>query len=343
MAATIKDIANRTGLGLATISKYLNGGAVRPQNQEAIEKAIQELNFTVNAFARGLKTKNSKMVGIVIDELSNPFINNIVTVIVDILWEYGYASIVCDCRTDESRECATVESLVGRMVDGIISMSVCQDGRHLRPAMEKNLPIVLVDRALNHRFAYDAIDAVLVDNIQATASATERLIENGHEKIGIIVGPSELFTAQQRLLGYRQTLIAHGLCPDDSYVCHCPQTMAGGQMGIGQLLSRCPDMTAVLVTNYDTTLGALIAIHDRRLRMPEELSFIGFDFGSDSMSLTALLSSRPTFVYQPLAEIGRSAAQMIIDRLERNYTGPSRKTILNTVITEGDTVRRINV
>lgn len=343
MAATIKDIANLTGLGLATISKYLNGGSVRPKNKEAIEAAIKELNFTVNGFARGLKTSQSKTIGIVIDELSNVFITSIVTVIVDILWEHGYAAIVCDSRTDEMRECEAVESLVSRMVDGIISMSVCQDGRHLRPAIEKKLPIVLVDRALNHSIHYDAIDAVIVDNVQAAQSATELLIANGHEKIGILVGASDMFTAQQRLLGYRQALINRGFCPDDRYIQHCSQTVVGGQEGMKKLLARRDDMTAVLVTNYETTLGALIALKETEHNLPQDLSFVGFDIGSGELHLTQLIQPRPTVVTQPLAEIGRKAAELIIDRLNGAGGGGSRTITLSTTLQQGESVRNLSI
>lgn len=341
MAATIKDIANLTGLGLATISKYLNGGTVRPQNREAIEAAIKELNFTVNGFARGLKTSQSKTIGIVIDELSNVFITSIVTVIVDILWEHGYAAIVCDSRTDERRECEAVEALVGRMVDGIISMSVCQDGRHLRPAIEKKLPIVLVDRALNHSIRYDAIDAVIVDNVRAAQAATELLIANGHEKIGMVVGSSEMFTAQQRLLGYRQALISHGICPDDRYIQHCDQTVFGGEEATKKLLAQHNDMTALLVTNYETTLGALIAVNEAERMIPNDLSFVGFDIGGGELYLTRLMNPKPTVVSQPLEEIGRRTAELMIERLNSSRSINSRTVMLSTTLQEGASVRNI--
>ena len=342
MAATIKDIANRTGLGIATISKYINGGTVRPENREAIQNAIEELNYTVNTFARGLKTNQSKTIGIVIDELSNPFITSIVTVIVDVLWEHGYAATVCDCRTDEERECKAVESLVGRMVDGIISMSVCQDGRHLGPAMEKKLPIVLVDRALNRRFQYEAIDAVIVDNVQAAQSATEMLIERGHEKIGIIVGQPTLFTAQQRLLGYRQALITHGLCPDDSYIQHSDQTVDGGQQGMRTLLAKHPDLTGVLVTNYDTSVGALLELRQSGKSAPQDISYIGFDVGNKELPLSRFTQS-PTAVHQPLSGIGRKAAELIIERLRGQEEISSRTITLPTAIFDGGTVSRVGL
>ena len=122
MAATIKDIANRTGLGLATISSYLNGGNVREKNREKIELAIKELHFEVNEVARGLKTNRTYTIGVVIPELNNIFCTEIITGMEDILRKKGYATIVCDCRTDKELEREAVEFLYRKRVDGIINI-----------------------------------------------------------------------------------------------------------------------------------------------------------------------------------------------------------------------------
>ena len=131
----MKDIANRTGLGLATISKYLNGGTVREQNRIAIEKAIGELDFTVNEFARSLKTSRSKTIGVLIPELSNVFITSVITALEDILRQNGYGIIVCDSRTDLGREKDAVEFLMSKMVDGIVMMPAGGNG-----SLKKDLP-----------------------------------------------------------------------------------------------------------------------------------------------------------------------------------------------------------
>ncbi|MFQ9847463.1 MAG: LacI family DNA-binding transcriptional regulator [[Clostridium] leptum] len=144
----MKDIANKTGLGLATISKYLNGGSVREKNRLAIEKAIAELDFTVNEFARSLKTSKSKTIGVLIPELSNVFITSVITVLEDILRQNGYGIIVCDSRTDEERQKDAIEFLLSKMVDGIVMMPVGNDSKCLKPALDKKLPVVLVDRTI---------------------------------------------------------------------------------------------------------------------------------------------------------------------------------------------------
>lgn len=136
MAATMKDIARETGLGLATISSYFNGGNVREKNRIKIEAAIKELHYEVNEVARGLKTNATKAIGVVIPELNNVFCSEIITEMEDILRNHGYATIVCDCRTDEKLEKEAVDFLMRKRVDGLINMPVDITGSHLREFQE---------------------------------------------------------------------------------------------------------------------------------------------------------------------------------------------------------------
>lgn len=148
MAATMKDIARRTGLGLATISSYFNGGNVREKNRIKIEEAIEELHYEVNEVARGLKTNATRTIGVVIPELNNTFCAEIITGMEDVLRSHGYATIVCDCRTDKKLEREAVEFLTRRRVDGIINMPVDEEGNHLKRFQKTGKPIVLIDRKI---------------------------------------------------------------------------------------------------------------------------------------------------------------------------------------------------
>ena len=346
MAATMKDIARQTGLGLATISRYLNGGKVKEQNRIAIETAISELSFTVNEFARSLKTSKSKTIGVIIPELNNTFVATIITVIEDILRKNGYGVIVCDCSTNENLEKEAVQFLVNKTVDGIINMPVCKDGSHLKPALDKDLPVVLIDRMIAG--LSDHVDAVEVDNVHAAKNAASHLIENGHRKIGIIVGPADIYTAQQRLLGFNQAFTDCGLESDNNYVEHGDYTVHSGYENMQKLLSKHKDMTAVFVTNYEMTLGAIIAINEAGIKLPDELSVIGFD----NLQLAQVIKPRLTIITQPLEEIGEQAAAMMLERLSENTVkeagknaaadskGAGRTVTLSTRLQLGESVMR---
>jgi LacI family transcriptional regulator len=306
--ATIKDIARETGLGLATISKYLNGGNVREPNRAAIEQSVEKLGFTVNEFARGLKTSRSRTIGILIPELSNLFITSIITVIEDILRQSGYAAIICDCRTDAAREAEAVRFLLQKRVDGIINMPTTLDGSHLAGVVAQGIPVVLIDRAV--AALKGKASMVQVDNVAASAMATQCLVESGHRKIGILLGPQDIFTSQQRLLGYSQALIGNGIMPAPEHIRYTDYTVRGGYEAMKELARGC-DITSVFVTNYEMTLGAIIALEETGVQIPDQLSFIGFD----NQQLSQIVRPTLTIVTQPLEEMGRAAAEIMLEQI----------------------------
>ena len=340
MAATIKDIAKRTGLGLATISSYLNGGNVREKNRILIEAAIEELHFEVNEVARGLKTNQTKTIGVVIPELNNVFCAEIITGIEDIMRNHGYALVICDCRTDGIRECDAVEFLYRKRVDGLINMPVNQDGRHLKSFMDAGRPIVLIDRKLN---GVDC-DCVLVDNLEAAKQAVNIFLQNGHTRIGMIGGPADIFTGQERLMGYRLGLLEAGIIPEERLIALGDYTIRGGVRCMKELLERNPDMTAVFVANYEMTMGAVIGLNEMGIHMGPDISMIGFDNGEFARACKPKLM----VVSQPTREIAQNVAHLMLERLKEcgqqgKPSGGYRSRIvkLATCMTEGKSVQSL--
>ncbi|MDL2233721.1 LacI family transcriptional regulator [Ruminococcaceae bacterium OttesenSCG-928-L11] len=332
--ATIKDIARETGLGLATISKYLNGGTVREKNRLAIEAAVDKLGYTVNELARSLKTSRSRTIGVVIPELGNAFVTTIITEMEDILRKNGYSVIVCDCRTDAAQEREAVRFLLQKRVDGILNMPVSRDGTHLDSALEAGVPVVLIDRMID-RLA-GKVHSILVDNAAGASAAVSRLIDAGHRHIGVILGPQGVFTTAQRHLGYSRAMTRNGLTPDAAFVVYGDYTVQGGYEGMRRLLEL-PGLTAVFVTNYEMTLGAIIAGNELSVKIPERLSLIGFD----NLQLSQVIQPRLTIVTQPLKEIGEAAAGIFLEALEADAP-EIRELVLNTGLLEGDSVGTIS-
>ena len=309
MAATIKDIATRTGLGLATISKYLNGGTVRPQNKKCIEQAISELNYVPNEFARSLKTKQSLTIGVIIPELSNTFITSIITTMQDILWQNGYAVMVCDCRTDPKREAEAVQFLRNKRVDGIINMPTDITGNHLKPLLLQKTPVVLVDRMISSLTGQ--LSAVVVDNIDASKKAVSYLVENGHKDVGILLGNEQLYTTKKRLEGYIMGLKTANISPKDELIVYSDYTMHGGYLAMKSLLQQKNPPTAVFITNYEMTIGAMIAINELHINIPEQLSIIGFD----KLDLFGAIYPNLTLIKQPQHAIGKCVANQMLAML----------------------------
>lgn len=333
MAATMKDIARRTGLGLATISSYFNGGNVREKNRIKIEEAIKELHYEVNEVARGLKTNATRTIGVVIPELNNTFCAEIITGMEDILRNHGYATIVCDCRTDKKLEREAVEFLIRRRVDGIINMPVDEEGNHLKRFQKTGKPIVLIDRKIQ---GIDC-DSVLVDNKKAAEDAVHYFIERGHRNIGIIGGPEEVFTAQERMAGYCKALESAGIPVRESLIWHGDYTIQGGVRGLEELVQNNPEMTAVFVTNYEMTMGAMIGVNELGIRIPEQLSMIGFD----NLQFARACNPKLTIVSQPTDGIAKEVAKVMLDRLENTgeASGELFSEKLETEIIAGKSVR----
>lgn len=334
MAATIKDIARETGLSIATVSKYMNGATLREKNRIAIERAIKNMNYTVNEYARGLKSNKSRTIGVVIPELSNLFVTQIITRMEDILRRQGYSVMICDCHTDEKLECEAVRFLLGKMADGIVNMPVGKSGRHLQPAVEKKVPIVLIDRPIE-KLAGIA-DAVLIDNDAAAKLATAYLLEKGHKEIGIIVGPENVFTSTQRLKGYFDAFADYGRVPNEKNVQHGDYTLQSGYESMCQLLTQ-KQCTAVFVTNYEMTLGAIIAANEMGMKIPDEISVIGFD----NMDLSRITHPQLTIVTQPLEQIGAQVANLLLSHLTGGSHSSPVTVSLSTTLQEGASVRKL--
>lgn len=332
MAATIKDIAKKTGLGLATISSYLNGGNVREQNRLKIEEAIDELHYEVNEVARGLKTNRTKLIGILIPELNNIFCAEIITEVEDILRSHGYATMICDCRTDIHREIEAVEFLKKRRVDGVIVMPSGSKGKHFEKLIRAGIPVVLLDRKLDDV----ECDCVLVDNQKGARDAVEQLIQAGHRKIGMITGPEDVFTARERLLGYYEALKAAGIPKDDRLISYNDYTIKGGMAGLRKLVEENEDMTAVFVSNYELTMGVVIEANELNLSIPDKLSVIGFD----NVEFARACVPKLCIVSQPTKEIAGKLAEVMLSRLEQEEHEKNLIVKLPTGYVEGKSIKR---
>lgn len=219
--------------------------------------------------------QKSRTVGVVLPEISNLFNMKIVAVFERVLQENGYSVIVTDCQNNLEQEASSVDFLLKKQVDGIINVPIGSSSRHLRPAVEKKVPILLLDRPLED--LNGVASCVLIDNRGAARLGVRRLLQAGHRRIGVLVGSDEVHTAQMRLRGYRDALEEYGVEYDESLVRRCDLTLEGGYRQARRLLKANTGMTAMFLTNYDLTLGALIALNERGVQIPGEMSVVGFD------------------------------------------------------------------
>lgn len=335
IAATIKDVAKYAGLSIATISKYINGGNVREENKKRIEEAIKALDFRVNEIARGLKTNKTATVGVLIPSLENIFLTSIVSRIESILLEYGYSTIICDYRQDRELENLKFDFLMNKLVDGIIFVPQNIDEDKIRKALEKDVPVILLDRSLKD---IDC-DAVLVDNLNAAYDAVELLFTKGHRRIGIISGPQDIYTARERLKGYLRIHNDYEIEIDDDLIKYGDYEIQSGMELMNSFLDMENPPTAVFVTNYEMTLGAVMALNSRNISVPDELSLIGFD----NMQLANVVKPKLCIVVQPMQQIGEYSAHLLLKRMRGDKSGFPAMVRLKTEIVEGESIKALNV
>lgn len=333
MAATMKDIAQKTGLGLATISKYFNDGKVRPNNRLLIENAVKELHFIPNGVARSLRTNRSRSIGIVIPELSNTFITSIISSVEDILRSHDYSVIVCDCRSNSQLEKEAVLFLVHKRIDGLINMPTDMTGAHLSDALASGTPIVLVDRLISPM--PECVSAVVVDNVAAAQQGTQYLLDHGHRRIGLILGTQGLYTTEKRYEGYLNALRTTGVPLNRANIQYGDYTIHGGYTAT-KLLMSLPDMpSSIFVTNYEMTLGTILALNEMHINIPQDLSLFGFD----KLDLFGTVYPHLATIRQPHQEIAQSAADQIMSLMSKKQ-GPAMNNVitLNAQLCPGETV-----
>ncbi len=305
------------------------------ENKIIIEKAIEELGFKVNEIARGLKTNKTMTIGVLIPNLENIFSTSIVSNVENILINNGYSTIICDYKENEALEKEKLQFLVNKMVDGIITIPLGSDMESINSIISKNIPVVLIDRTIKGVNC----DVILVDNLNASYNAVEQLIINGHKRIGIICGPQNIFTAQERLTGYLRVHEDYTLEIDKSLIKQGDYQIESGYELLVELLNEPVPPTAVYVTNYEMTLGAIIAINEKNVRIPEELSFIGFD----NLHMARIVKPLLSIVVQPMQQIGETAANILLKRLRGDSGNFPSMFRLKTELHLGNSIRNLSL
>lgn len=308
---TIKDVAKEAGVAVGTVSRYLNGVELKEGNRIKVEGAIKKLNFKINTIARCLKTNRTNTIGIVIPDFTDIYATTIVRNVEQKLYEYGYNIFVCDSWGSLDLERNKVDILVQKLVDGLIIYPCSDDVSHLSRAKDTGVPIVTIDMAVKDF----ECDQVLSDNVNATYKAVEWLIGNNHKRIGLINGHVHRFTSGERFKGYERAHADYSLEIDRQLVKNSGYDEKSGYESLVQLMKLTNPPTAVVACNYYTTIGIVKAINDMGIKVPDELSLIGFD----DLGLSEVVKPALSVITQPMEEIGRKAAELILSRINGDY------------------------
>lgn len=334
MAATIHDVAKKAGVSVGSVSRYLNGHTLKEKNRLAVEQAIIALDFKENLIAKGLKNFKTMTVGVLIGSLTDIFSTSVVTALEQVLEQENYSLIVCDYEGQRSKFKQKIRFLKERYVDGLVVFPGSGRDDLIKEAVDEKTPMVIINDDIEGVVA----DKVVVDNVNASDRAVETLIRLKHRKIAIIGGPPESYAGSGRLKGYLEALERNKLSVNPEYVTCGDFSSKGGYDRTVELLSLPEPPTAIYVCNYYMTLGALMAVNKLGVRIPEELSVIGFD----RFEFMDAVNPALTVIEQPMAGIGREAAKILLRRMKRDYGNFPEKQVLKARMIQGDSTRELD-
>jgi DNA-binding LacI/PurR family transcriptional regulator len=317
LSISIKDIARTANVSHSTVSRALrNSSLVNSETAEKIKRIARESNFRVSAVGRSLATGRTNSIGVVVTTIADPFVAEVVTSVEDTANARRYSVILASSKSDPEREMKVVQSFEERRVDGILVVGSRVGSVYIPMLAEMKIPIVLINSQHPGEFIY----SVSIDNAGGGRAATRFLVQLGHKRIAYIGDRTGAQSTTTRLAGYRQALEKASIpfCPE--LIIEGESSPEGGLRATEQLLSLAEPPTAIFCYNDLTALGALNAVHQRQLRVPEDISIIGFD----DVAIASHTFPSLTTVRQPKHEMGRMATEILLNLLGGSQSETSR-------------------
>ncbi|WP_094547242.1 LacI family DNA-binding transcriptional regulator [Petroclostridium xylanilyticum] len=332
---TINDIAKIAGVSRSTVSRVLtNNPNVNPITREKVKKIIDIYNYQPNSLARGLVLGRIDIIALIIGDIRNPFYSELTWVIENILSQNGYMVVLCDSEYSTEKEELYLKAAKQYGFAGVVMTSAMESDNLNSVLKSMNCPVVLLNRYLK---SFEG-DVVILDNFQAGYIATRHLIELGHSKIAILTGPVNSTSSVERFNGYKNALENFGIEYREDFVTHGDLKMETGyEYGLSLLKRKENKPTAVVAGNDLMAIGIIEAYKKMKMRIPEDLSIIGFD----DIPISSTASINLTTIRQPFYEMGKMVAELLLKRIN-NEQCEYRKIILNPQLVVRETTRSIH-
>ena len=304
-----------------TVSRVINdSGYVSPEARARVQGAIAELGYMPNILARQLRSKRTKTIALVLTDIANPFFTTIARGVEDAARAQGYAVMFCNTDESETEEMEYVRVLIQRQVDGVLLVPATDSSASLQLLNKHGLPVVVLDR----RLSAGGVDEVRTDSEAGAYVVVRHLLDLGHRRIAVLTGPETVSTAVDRVAGYRRAMAEEGLRPDDGLVVFGGYNEASGYEMTRLILAAEPRPTAIFAANNFIAFGAIGALRDAGLRAPEDMSIAVFDDLPPGWVFDPFL----TVVSQPAYEIGKQAAELMLERLAGKAPAEPRTIVL---------------
>lgn len=331
---TLKDIAKKANVSHATVSRALNDHReININTREKIKNIAKEMGYFPNVLARGLVNNTSKSIGVIIPDITNPFFSQIIKGVEDFSNYKGYSVILSNTSWDEEREIKNILEMAQRRIDGLIITPVSGDTYYRIKELNINTPVVYIAGRLDE----SDMNYVVIDDEMAGFTATEYLINLGHENIFFIGGSDKTVGIVHRLQGFKKALAKHNIeCPSSSVI-NCSIRRDSGYAVMSDLIQQNRIPTAVVAGNDFIALGVMEAIEANGLSVPEDVSIIGFD----NIDFAAFSKISLTTIDVPKYEMGKAAAEIIINNSKENNLKVPNQVVVESSLKIRSSCRKI--
>jgi len=308
----IQDVAKRAGVAPITVSRVINhSGYVTQEVRERVESAVAEMGYVPNSLARSLRSKRTHTLALVLTDITNPFFTTVARGVEDFAIKNGYTVIFCNTDESEEKELMYIKMLLQNRVDGFLLVPASSTSQSILMIQRHAVSLVVIDRRVTHT----QVDVVRGESVEAAYKMTQFLIRLGHRRIAMLTGRLGVSTTDDRVDGFQRAMQEADL--GEPVIKYGAFSLDSGYEMACQVLSVHPRPTALFAANNFIAIGALNALRESGLRVPEDISLVGFD------DLPPALITYPFFtvVLQPAYEIGKAAAELLILRLkDQSYT-----------------------
>ena len=319
---TITDIAKKLGISASTVSRALSDHPdIKDETKRLVRKLAKEFNYIPNPIAQSLKSSRTSVIGVIVPEIKHDFFSSAISGIEEVAYHAGFTIIVSQSNESYDREVINTNSLIQQRVAGLIA-SISQEtknGSHFQALMDRDIPLVFFDRICEDIPA----NKVVIDDSKSAFEAVNHLIEKGYKKIAHFAGPNDLDICKKRMDGYKRSLQNKGILIDEELIRFGGLHEADGYKSMEYLLvtNNLPD--AIFCVNDPVAIGAFQKIKEAGLKIPADIGIVGFS----NNKITSLVDPQITTVDQPSFEMGRRAAELLIDMIENNNKNSQPKTI----------------
>ncbi len=331
---TIREVAKLAGVAPITVSRVINkAGYISAETRQKVEEAVAQLGYVPNTLSQSLRWKQTGMLALVLTDVTNPFWTTVARGVEDAASNAGYHVILCNTDESPQKQESYLKALFEKRVDGLLLVPARDELDDIKQARKLNVPLVVLDRRLSQPIT----DSVRCDSEDGAYQLTRLLLDRGHRQIALLTGSAHVATAVDRLNGYRRAFREASLSEGSEIVFYGAFTLESGLEMAQQVLERNPRPTAIFAANNFIALGVLKSMHAAGLRVPEDISVVGFDDLPTSMLIDPVL----TVAAQPAYEMGAQATKMLIERLTGNNPEAPQEIVLPVEIVERKSVKAV--